>query len=425
MYFDLRHVSKKWNPNVRADYEALFSIDNWKRLPANDKKERSLSPCIACSINHIQLQEAFPGKPVFYSKTSISLSLPETPKAEKLEVRKVLGDLNKQWDDCHGHSYSSVLAKLAPEANLTKKKTKLEQKQQNRNSKRKFVNHINQQLSENATLTVLAEAESMQAYRRKRNAMSFETPTAPSKKIKLHSTSADKHTWNHEDATTLLSSHPPEQTINWSRCARRLHIPGGNAGQTLKEYAEKQGFDVITMEQKNSPPPTRIRRKKKKLPGGEISTPSLPTQAAITAEKKDLIACGKLSIREPCSPYTVTKSVVTAEGEVITKEVEVVGRKLSLEVRQKLLHQHSNYMRLMTDQEIKELTREKILQLMSIAHYHASPTMTIDELHWQYGMIIRLCCDKGIFCLQCGWFMTQVFTLRSMSTEQHTKVVQQ
>ena len=84
-----------------------------------------------------------------------------------------MGDLNKQWEDRYGHSYSSVLTKLAPDANLTKKKTKLEQKQQNRNTKRKIVHHINQQLSENATLTVLAEAESMQAYRRKQNSISF------------------------------------------------------------------------------------------------------------------------------------------------------------------------------------------------------------------------------------------------------------
>ena len=199
--------------------------------------------------------------------------MPETPThrgVEKHEVRKVLEDLNKQWEDRYGHSYSSVLAKLDPEANLIKKKTKLEQKQHNRNNKRKIVNHINQQLSENATLTVLAEAESMQAYRRKRNAMSLETPTAPSKRIKLHSPSDDKHTWSHEDTTTLLLSHPPEQKINWSQCARTLHIPGGNTSQTLKEYAEKQGFNVTAMERKSSPPPTRIRRKEKKLPGGEI-----------------------------------------------------------------------------------------------------------------------------------------------------------
>ena len=199
---------------------------------------------------------------------------------------------------------------------------------------------------------------------------------------------------------------------------------------------KKKALTLLLWNKKALHPLHEFEEKRKKLPGGEISTPSLPTPAAITAEKKDLIACGKLSIGEPCSPYTVTKSVVTAEGEVITKEVEIVGRKLSLEVRQKLLHQHSNYMRLMTDQEIKELTREKILQLMSIAHYHASPTMTIDELQEQLAVLQRsrtlavwhdhsTVLRQGYIYLQCGWFMTQVFTLRSMSTGQHTKVVQQ
>ena len=185
-------------------------------------------------------------------------------------------------------------------------------------------------------------------------------------------------------------SHPTEEKINWSQCARTLQIPGKNAGQTLKEYAEKQGFNVTAMECKSVPPPKRIRRRKKKLPGGEISTPSLPTPAAITAERKNLIASGKLSIGEPCSPYSITKSIVTADGEVATKEVEIVGRKLSLvEIRKKLVHQHLKYMRLMTDQEIKKLTREGILQLMSIAHFHAPPSATIDELQQQLAVLQR------------------------------------
>ena len=78
-----------------------------------------------------------------------------------------------------------------------------------------------------------------------------------------NSPSDDKHTWSHDDATALLLSHPPEQKINRSQCARTLHIPGGNAGQTLKEYAKKQGLDVTAMERKSSSPPTRIRKKKR------------------------------------------------------------------------------------------------------------------------------------------------------------------
>ena len=35
--------------------------------------------------------------------------------------------------------------------------------------------------------------------------------------------------------------------------ARRLHIPEGYGGQPLKEYAEKEDFNVTAMEQKISP----------------------------------------------------------------------------------------------------------------------------------------------------------------------------
>ena len=152
----------------------------------------------------------------------------------------------------------------------------------------------------------------------------------------------------------------------------------------------KQGFNVSAMERKSSPPPPRIRRRKKKLPGGEISTPSLPTPTAITSEKKEMIACGKLSIGEPCSPYRLTKSFVRTDGDVKTKQVEIVGRKLLLlELRQKLLNQHQKYMRLMTDQEINELTRENILQLMSCAHHETSPSAITEKLQLQLATLQR------------------------------------
>ena len=65
-----------------------------------------------------------------------------------------------------------------------------------------------------------------------------------------------------------------------------------------------------------------------------------------------------------------------------------MGRKHSLaEIRKKRVHQHLKYMRLMTDQEIKKLTRERILQLMSIAHYHAPPSATIDKLQQQLAVL--------------------------------------
>ena len=126
---------------------------------------------------------------------------------------------------------SSVLPKMAPKARvqLTRKKTKVEQKRQGRIQKRQIVNQINKPIKENIILTVLAEAESIEAYKRKRFAMSFEQPFTP-KRIKSHSLSEQNTTWNHEEAKQLLSSHPVGTKINWSLSARLLHIPGKNAG---------------------------------------------------------------------------------------------------------------------------------------------------------------------------------------------------
>ena len=72
-----------------------------------------------------------------------------------------------------------------------------------------------------------------------------------------------------------------------------------------------------------------------------------------------MIANGKLSLGEPCFPHTVVRSIVTSDGEVKTEEVNIIGRKLSLlEIRTKLLQKQIKYMRLMTDQQIEQLTRD-------------------------------------------------------------------
>ena len=273
-------------------------------------------------------------------------------------------------------SYTSKLPKMVPEVNLTSKRTKIEQKKQDRVQKRKIVQHI-------------TEGDTIQAYQRKRLAMSFETPSTP-KRAKLHSPTEDNHSWSHEEATQLLLSHPAETKINWSLLARKLNIPGKNAGQVLKEFAIKQGFDTVAMEQKNSPMPGRSRRSIKKLPGGEISIPSLPPPSVISSEKKEMIATGKLSLGEPCSPHTVFRSTVTSDGEVKTDEVKIIGRKLSLlEIRRKLLQRHSKYMRLMTDQEIQQLTRDNIVQLLTLAHHSVSQNETLTELQYQLASLQR------------------------------------
>ena len=178
-------------------------------------------------------------------------------------------------------------------------------------------------------MPVLAEAESISSYSRKRLALSFEQPTAP-KRSKSHSPNEANMTWNVEGAMAELQNVPPNQKINWSSVARKYSIPQRNAGQVLKETATKHGIDTSRLEQGSETVHTpRIRRYKSPLSGGEISMPCLPTVRTIREEKKQLILSGELNIGEPCAPFHLTKSIITSEGNVQFKDV-CMWEKISL-----------------------------------------------------------------------------------------------
>ena len=70
--------------------------------------------------------------------------------------------------------------------------------------------------------------------------------------------------------------------------------------------------------------------RKKKLVGGEISTPCLPTVQEVTKEKQHLVESGELSLGEPCTPYTIKKSIATSTGEIEIKSIEIYERKVPL-----------------------------------------------------------------------------------------------
>ena len=239
-------------------------------------------------------------------------------------------------------------------------------------------------------MTMLAEAESLGSYRRKRMAMSFETPENPNKRHKSHSPSEKNHDWSHQDALTYLETFPTSQKINWTQAATELNIPGANKGQTLKEFARNRGIDVSGLEHRQTPSIQRVRRAKKKLTGKEISVPCLPTPGAVIAEKQALIESGQLTIGEPCSPYTVIKSTVTEEGDVQTTSVRMVGRKIPLlQLRKSLLEKHRRYMRLKTNNELDILNKDEILSLLSLAHHDVPSGCTIEELRSELATIQR------------------------------------
>lgn len=123
--------------------------------------------------------------------------------------------------------------------------------------------------------------------------MSFENTTQPPlKKKKSHSPSDENRTWNSDAVLQDLGQWPQDVPINWSSLARSHGVPGKNCGQVVKDFAKEHGIDTFALDKRTIAP--RPRRRKCKLPGGEISSPSLPTVKSV--ERDEMINNGTLSI---------------------------------------------------------------------------------------------------------------------------------
>ena len=159
-----------------------------------------------------------------------------------------------------------------------------------------------------------AEAESLETYNRKHLEMSFE-PETPPKWSKTHSPNEENHTWSHNNALAMLQNATTDKKVNWSATARTLGIPGKNAGQVLKEVAVSHGVDVARLEHRDPPQLPRLRNQKNKLPGGEISIPTLPSVHEITIEQDHLMQTGEFIKWRALYPIHHNKISCKSRGE--------------------------------------------------------------------------------------------------------------
>ena len=84
---------------------------------------------MGCYRKYQDLQESFPGKPIFLPPLPI-VQLPETAgssqKDEKDLARKVLTELNSMWEGKFEHTFSIALPKNVPEALFSINKSRAE-----------------------------------------------------------------------------------------------------------------------------------------------------------------------------------------------------------------------------------------------------------------------------------------------------------
>lgn len=126
----------------------------------------------------------------------------------------------------------------------------------------------------------------------------------------------------------------------------------------MKEFAQHNGIDVVQLDHRE--PNTRMRRRKLRLPGNSISAPVHTTVEGIKDEWSNMIRTGELSVGEECTPHIITK-YSTAGGDLTAKTTTVYGRKVPmLDLRQKLLKKHEEYMHLHTDQQLADMNGEAL-----------------------------------------------------------------
>ena len=89
---------KNWNN--KNQYIQAFTLSNWKKLSSQQKSSHTLSKCIACYTESEPLQTSFPLEPVYIPDSSIVV----TKGPEKLVARKLLKDMNRQWEREFGHT---------------------------------------------------------------------------------------------------------------------------------------------------------------------------------------------------------------------------------------------------------------------------------------------------------------------------------
>ena len=200
----------------------------------------------------------------------------------------------------------------------------------------------------NAGVSFLAENESLRSYQRKRLSQSFELKQPGMNRS--HVPCEEVLSRYRDVVLEKLSQWPEDEVVNWTELARQCSIENKNKGQIAKSIAEKNGIPASRL---CSTRKASRRHSKAKL---LVSIPAMPTAAIIKDDINALIETGELRLGEPCSPFTLTKSNVV-DGVIEHKNTIVYGRKIPLtEIRAKLTLKQEKYMRLLSDEQINDMT---------------------------------------------------------------------
>ena len=350
----LAAFSQKWRPTeYRSEYMSTFSTNNWRKLDDASKAKHTISDCDECYNTHQALQEAFPVKPMYVPPENLlqkllnsPSDLPEVSLSKRELGTAIYQTLSPICQNVAQASLSDVLHST-PKSGLQKRMTKNEQHKKRREVMRKVKNQTENQYKARDCDFVLQNRISWKKFNDIRLEQSFESREAAEERVaakgikrRWHGTSKENLDIDQKALLEEASTWEKDKEINYSEVARRYGLTTQNGGQSIKEFLEESGVRLPAKTRERE----RVRRKRLKLPGGEISQPQHSTvqfQKAVLADKIDQ---GEYNMGRKIEERELTVYRIDKVSKSITEEKKTVtGRLIPLtEIRQKLLHKHTN-----------------------------------------------------------------------------------
>ena len=121
----------------------------------------------------------------------------------------------------------------------------------------------------------------------------------------------DNRGFEREKMKAEVESHPDGTVVNWSDLARRHNITNTkgelakNGGQIALEWLKK-GVDINRFKRKNDGSDTRVRRKKLRGQGGEITVATPQSIDKVKSEIRKKVSTGEFTVGQQIAPRKVS-----------------------------------------------------------------------------------------------------------------------
>lgn len=414
MHIDLKYMQKRiqrlqnylnldkyWKNNgsngERNAFVQYFSLQNWEKLGHGEKNQHSLIDCKPCNTIHIKISELHNSTSQTTSEmyknieqatenlmTVVSPTSSTKEKGLKV-VKSVVNIIQPIIEDKLNTKFDSKLAEcltLSPAAKPQEQQKELEK------SVTTIRNKFAQKMADNGNdlFHLLSSGKSFNSYSRDRLSTFFESQEMAESRVhhqlsqgniqKQHHGKFENYIFDKITFLQDMKNMEPGAKVNWSAMAKKYNVKINgevpkNAGQVLLEFAKCNEIDTtrFNTEKRISKRDylRRIRKSKKKisLKNKNISLPTPRTIALIKKDMKQKLQSGELYIGEKVAYKNITKTSLSANGELIETSTELYARKFSLEhIRQTSLEEQfqQGILRYRSDDDYRNLSEEYLKQ---------------------------------------------------------------